>query len=63
MALTKCPECGVSLEGRSPRKHSLSHWPPYLPPYPQNEEARKRQKALEDEEARRSKVSPATNPE
>ena len=24
--LTLCPECGVSLEGRDPVKHSYKHW-------------------------------------
>jgi hypothetical protein len=25
--VTNCPECGVSMAGRDPLKHSYKHWP------------------------------------
>ncbi len=44
--LTHCPECGVSLEGRDPRAHALSHWPEKIPPDRKHELAIERQAQL-----------------
>jgi hypothetical protein len=42
-----CPECGITLEGKNPKAHALSHWPAHIDPHnPKNAEAIKRQKFL-----------------
>lgn len=46
MAQFNCPECNVDLEGRSPRKHALSHWPEFIPYPDQHVEAVRKQKML-----------------
>lgn len=63
MANEKCPECGVSLDERDPAKHARSHYPDFIPPYPQNMEARKRQAFLLDLSAKRKKAKAQETPE
>jgi len=40
--LTTCPECGVSLEGLSPKKHAVRHWGPVAPDKERFPEAHRR---------------------
>lgn len=41
-----CPECGVSLDGRDPADHALTHWPPAIPAALFSELAEQREGAL-----------------
>lgn len=41
-----CPECGVSMQGRDPFGHALSHWPERIPDDPKHVGAQKRQEYL-----------------
>lgn len=48
-----CPECGADLSKLDPRKHALAHWNELIPDIPEYQEARRRQKILFDEAAKR----------
>ena len=41
-----CPECGVSLDGKDPVAHALTHWVEVLDFAKSSKEARQRQKLL-----------------
>lgn len=41
-----CPECNVSMVGRDPVGHALSHWPEHIPEISETLQARQRKAQL-----------------